>query len=298
MRKKIAILTGGNSSERSVALASAKMVEEALFAKYDTRRYVFPEEIDRFLHERNTIEIAIPVFHGRGGEDGGVQGFLETLGIKFVFSGIEAQVIAANKWLAKQVVAQAGINTPKAQMVFEGQDVDFVSPVVIKPIDGGSSVGVSVVRRADELGAALVSAFQEAQKVLVEDFIEGDEYSVPVAETSEGLRSLPVIAIKTKTGFFDFASKYDSSLSEEICPAPIASDLNGKLQATALRAHQAIGAKHVSRSDFIVDRTGKIWFLEINTIPGMTENSLLPKAVRAAGLDFGELLSFWISEAS
>jgi D-alanine-D-alanine ligase len=294
MRKRIAILTGGTSSEREVALSSAKTVEKVLAERYEIMRYVFPEEMGRFLSEKGNVDIAIRVFHGRGGEDGCIQGFLNTLGVKFLFSDVEAQAVAADKWLAKKIAAGTGVKTPRAEKFSDRSLISFNRPIVIKPIDGGSSVGVSVVKDSVSLSDALDSAFREADEILAEDLIEGEEYTVPVIEVEDGVKALPVIYIKPKSVFFDFASKYDASLSEEICPAPIPDELSEELQAQAINIHNAIGARHMSRSDFIVDKDGTPWFLEINTIPGMTENSLLPKALKTSGLDFGSLFAGWI----
>jgi len=294
MKKHVAILTGGTSSEREIALASADLVQNALGGRFEMVRYDLPNDLDRFLAERSTIDAAIPVFHGRGGEDGVIQGFLRTLNIPFIFSDVEAQALAANKSLSKFLAAKQGIATPEAIVVSQKDTVVYKNPVVVKPLDGGSSIGIAIVRSAATLGAALSDAFAQAPKVLIEDFIDGDEYTVPVIETGAGVAALPVILIKSKTEFFDLRSKYDPSLVEEICPAPIADALSDELKDAAVKAHFAIGARHLTRSDFIVDRQGKVWFLEINTIPGLTVNSLTPKALKVAGIDFGDLLASWI----
>lgn len=294
MKKRVAILTGGTSSEREIALASADLVQKALGDRFELARYDLPNDLDRFLAERSTIAAVIPVFHGRGGEDGVIQGFLRTLNVPFIFSDVEAQALAANKSLSKFLAAKQGIATPGAVVVSAGDPVVYREPVVVKPLDGGSSIGIAIVRNAAALGAALSDAFAQAPKVLVEDFIEGDEYTVPVIETEAGVTALPVILIKSKTEFFDLQSKYDPSLVEEVCPAPIGGELEAELKDAAVKAHLAIGARHLTRSDFIVDKQCKVWFLEINTIPGLTVNSLTPKALKVAGIDFGELLASWI----
>jgi len=297
MKKSIAILTGGTSSEREIALASAEEVRSALGDRFDVSQFVLPEDMDIFLAEYRSVDAVVPVFHGRGGEDGAIQGFLRTLDVPFVFSDIEAHATAFNKPLAKTVVTQAGVRTPKGKVVFDKVGIVYRNPVVVKPVDSGSSIGVSIVKNAADLDNALDIAFKESSSVLIEDFIEGDEYTVAVIETESGVSALPVIAIKSKTEFFDLKSKYDPSLCDEICPAPISDSLATELKTAALAAHCSIGARHISRSDFIADKDGKVWFLEINTIPGMTANSLVPKAFKAAGIDFGELLAEWIEAA-
>lgn len=297
MKKRIAILTGGTSSEREIALASAEGVRSALGDRFDVSRFVLPEDMDKFLSEHRSIDVVVPVFHGRGGEDGVIQGFLRTLNLAFIFSDVEAQALAANKALAKNLVAKIGINTPKAILASSGEALVYAGPVAVKPLDGGSSIGVSIVKDEAAFAGAVAEALKLSPSVLIEDFIEGAEFTVPIIETKNGLRALPVIEIRSKTGFFDLASKYDPALVDETCPACIAHELAAALSEAALKAHQAIGARHMSRSDFIVDKEGMIWFLEINTIPGQTANSLIPKAVKAANIDFGELLAEWIEAA-
>jgi D-alanine-D-alanine ligase len=294
MKKRIAILTGGTSSEREIALASAKGVREALGDRYEVSFYDFPNDIDKFLVEYRAFEAVVPVFHGRGGEDGVIQGFLRTLGVPFVFSDIEAQALAANKVLAKHLVSGQGIATPKAVLVRHTDELAYLGPVVVKPHDGGSSIGVAIAKDENAFRQALAGAFKLSSKVLVEDFVEGDEFTVPVAHTADGILALPIIEIRSKNEFFDLASKYDPTQVDEICPACISEELASRLKDAAVKAHQAISARHISRSDFIVDKNGGIWFLEINTIPGQTVSSLFPKAVKTAGLNFGDLISFWI----
>jgi D-alanine-D-alanine ligase len=294
MKQRIAILTGGENSEREIALRSAEAVKNALTERFEVLCFNFPKDLDKFFSVRDLISAAIPVFHGRGGEDGVIQGFLRTLKMPFLFSDLEAQAIAADKSLAKLVVTGQGIKTPEAIVVSKGDKVAYTNPVVIKPLDGGSSFGVSIVKDRGFFEQALKIAFEQSSKAIVEDYVKGDEYTVPIIDKDGIATALPVIAIRPKTEFFDTRSKYDPALVDEICPAPISVELAGALKDAAVKIHQAIGARHVSRSDFILDQGGAIWFLEINTIPGMTVNSLLPKALKVAGLDFGKLLGLWI----
>lgn len=293
----VAILTGGSSSEREIALASAASVKSALEGKFTIDVYNFPADIDRFLTDRQALVAAIPVFHGKGGEDGVIQGFLETLGVPYIFSGVTAHAIGLDKALTKHLVRALGVKTADWEVLSLGQSLAYLRPVVVKPINGGSSIGVEIARSQAELEAALHDAFRFASRVLVETFIEGEEFTVAVIDHGAQPEALPIIAIRSKTAFFDYQSKYDPDLVEEICPAPIDSALAQTLQRIALQAHQAIGARHLSRSDFIVDRLGEVWFLEINTIPGQTVNSLVPKALRAAGKEFGQELAAWIASS-
>ncbi len=301
---RIAILTGGTSSERDIALKSTETVASALRGRMDVHVFEFPKEINHFLESRSSFDAAVPVFHGTGGEDGSVQGFLKTLGIPFIFSDLAAHAIGMDKEKTKIVVASAGVLTPFSRTVRRGDPISIsfeygstgitTHAVVVKPSNAGSSVGITLAHSQDELDRGLAHAFRLTDTVLVEDFVNGEEFTVAVIEDSGETIALPVIQIKSKNAFFDLASKYDPTLVEEICPAQIEEELSQRLQAAALLAHRAIGVRHVSRSDFIVDATGRVWFLEINTIPGMTSASLLPKALTAAGKDFGDVLIGWI----
>lgn len=290
---KVAILTGGTSAEREIAITSAKTVAKALDGRVIITTFDFPSEIDLFLTKRGEFDVVIPVFHGKGGEDGTVQGFLETLGMPYLFSGVAAHAVAMDKDLAKRVVSSVGIKTAPWKILTKGSDRDVLSiPCVVKPVDGGSTQGVSVVRRRDELDHTLEEAFQYSSRVIVEDFIAGDEFTVAVAEDGGEAVALPVIQIKSPGGFYDFNAKYGSQPAEKLCPAPIADDLAQRLQSAAQTVHNTIGARHLSRTDFIVTPQGEIYFLEINTIPGLSV--LFPRAVAASGRDFGELLFRWI----
>ncbi len=283
--KQIAVLTGGESSERAIALLSAKTVEKALSSYYHVRVFDFPRDLNAFLACRTDFVAVVPVFHGRGGEDGQVQGFLRTIGIPFIFSDIEAHAVAINKALTKQRVEHAGVKTPTWQVAQSISEVILCPPIVIKPIHEGSSIGVRICQKLE--------GETWEHEVLVESLIVGREFTVGVIGNGQ---PLPVIEIRSTHTFFDFESKYDPHLAEEICPAQIDQRLADRLQEIAVAVHRLIGIRHLSRSDFLVDVNGEIWFLEINTIPGLTEASLVPKAIRAAGLDLGELLNEWIQE--
>lgn len=315
----IAILTGGTSAERDIAITSSKTVTRVLDGRYATTTFDFPSEIDAFLARRHEFAAAIPVFHGKGGEDGMIQGFLETLGVPYLFSGIAAHAVAMDKDLAKRVVTSAGLRTAAwatcsslsdehndSQCFGDSEDIERPSlgdehlassstvalPVVVKPLDGGSTQGVSIARDRAELDAVVDAALQFSHRVLVESFVAGDEFTVAVADVNGVPTAMPVIQIKSPTGLYDYDAKYGPTPAEKLCPAPIPDDIAARLQATALTAHKAIGAKHLSRTDLIVDSHGEIWFLEINTIPGLSV--LFPRAVAASGRDFGDLLAQWI----
>ncbi len=294
--KRIAVLTGGNSSERGIALQSAKTVFEALKPHASVDVFDFPEQLEAFIGQRKEFDSCVPVFHGKGGEDGTIQGFLETLGVPYLFSGVVAHAIGMNKVLTKELARRAGIQTPKYQVIGGGEQCHLDCPVVVKPIESGSSVGVRIVKEKEMLKDAIDLAMREGGEVMLEEFVGGEEFTVAVIDELDDAVALPVIQIKSKNEFFDLESKYDPELCDELCPAPIDDELARRLQTIAMCAHKLIGARHVTRSDFIVDSNGEIWFLEINTIPGMTKHSLLPRAIRESGRDFGELLMGWIEQ--
>ncbi len=289
----VAILTGGESAEREVALKSAAYVQEKLSEQVTTELYVFPRDIERFIKDRPTLVAAVPVFHGRGGEDGVVQGFLELAGMDYVFSGVRAHSIAMDKAQAKCLVKEVGFNVPEGVVLQRHGHYAYQEPVVVKPMDAGSSIGVSVVRSAGELDQALNKAFEQSDRVLVEQFIEGREFTVGVLNDGE---ALPVIEVISRHDFFDFECKYDPEICEEIVAPDIHEELAERLRSVAIAAHKRIGARHLSRTDMIVRDDGEIFFLEINTIPGLTPVSLVPKALDAAGYDLGELLMGWIRD--
>lgn len=299
MPKTIALLTGGTSSEREVALASAEYVIEALKPYYSLKFFDFPKDLERFLNKRDDIQAVIPLFHGRGGEDGSIQGFLETLGIPFVFSEGPVHALALNKHWTKAVVKEHGVQTPNGYVYHANEAIPaFTRPSVIKPLDAGSSIGVTIAKDAAGFVSGIKTGTQYSHTLLIEDYITGREFTVAVVEDQRETIALPVIEIRSKNEFFDLQSKYDPSLVDELCPAPIDEELSSQLKALAIKAHEAIGAKHLSRSDFIVDDHGIAWFLEINTIPGQTKNSLLPKAIRATEKDLYKLYQGWIDSVS
>ncbi len=295
----IAILTGGQSSERDIALRSAKNVQSVLSDRYVVEVFDVPADLPKFLNHYQRFDAVIPMLHGTGGEDGVIQGFLETLGVPYIFSGVQAHAIAMDKDKTKTIVAAAGIRVPRSVMTRDRLGTRYSRPVVVKPYNGGSSVATAVARSQEELDIALAKAFEYTSAVLIEDFVQGDEFTVAVADIDSETIGLPVIAICPKDGFFDFESKYNvATLADEICPAPISDDLTKQLQFIALTAHRVLGCRHVSRTDIIVDGDGNGWFLETNTIPGMTKTSLLPKALHAAGYDFAAVLTSWINDVS
>lgn len=290
--QKVVVLTGGTSAEREVALKSAQNVRKALEVNFEVEVFDLPTGLDRFLTQRAEFDVAVPVFHGRGGEDGVIQGFLESLGLPYIFSRVEAHAIGMDKAVCKVLARHHGLKTADWKIIEAGEVPVWERPVVLKPVDEGSSVGVTLARDASTYS----SLFPSTRRLLVEDLIEGKEFTVAVVDHDGESIALPVVEIRSKNEFFDFESKYDPALCDELCPAPIDDELAQRLKEVALTAHKMIGARHLSRTDMIVDGSGEIWFLETNTIPGLTSASLTPKAIAAAGLRLEDLLASWITD--
>jgi D-alanine-D-alanine ligase len=279
---KIAIITGGTSAERDVSIRSAENVKNVIdFAEVTT--FIFPEDTNKFLGNYKSFNVVIPVIHGVGGEDGSLQGFLKTLGINYIFSDITAHAIAIDKRITKKITSTLGINVAEKSESF---------PLFAKPNFGGSSVASKLCNTREELNA-LISQNPNVDFILEEPII-GREFTVGVVECRNEETVLPVIEIITTGSFFDFESKYNpNKLATEICPANIDSNISNELQRQALAIHKSIGVRHISRSDFIVTPENKIYFLEINTIPGMTDTSLIPKMLKEARLSLNNLLREW-----
>ncbi len=297
-KMRLALIAGGKSSEREVSLKSAAQVFEALDkGKYDIRRYDPLTDLEKLVQEAPEIQAALIIMHGKGGEDGAMQGFLDLLEIPYQGSGVMASALAMNKELSKALYQMAGLRVPNA-LAFSRQvaptpeeiEATLGLPAVIKPATEGSSIGISLARNLAELKAGLAAAFGYDSHLLVEEFIQGTEITGAVLGNATA-RALPLVEIipTDKYAFFDYEAKYQPGASNEICPARLSPELTGQAQTCALKAHQALGCRGYSRTDMIV-KDDKIYVLETNTIPGMTATSLFPQAAKAAGLDFPALL--------
>jgi D-alanine-D-alanine ligase len=245
------------------------------------------------------VDVAFLALHGRFGEDGTMQGTLDLLGVPYVGSGTLASALAMDKVMAKKVLAADGVPVPCGLVVERaafradpaaqsGRAADAFLPAVTKPARQGSSIGMSLVESAGEMRGALEKAFVHDARVLVEERLLGTELTVGVLG-NDVIEALPVVEIVSKNRFFDYEAKYDPELSEEICPARIPRDAAARAQDLALRSHRSLGCRGLSRVDMVLTTAGPV-VLEVNTMPGMTVNSLLPKAARAAGIPFAELL--------
>ncbi len=297
--KRIAVVMGGPSAEREVSLNTGRGILAALQEKgYDA--VGIDLEPRRFIEQlRETgAQVVFNAIHGKYGEDGLLQGALELLGIPYTGSGVLASAIAMDKGISKCLFLQAGISTPKSR-IYTAADAnarplapeiaaEFGLPLVVKPATQGSSIGVTIVEAAGALAAALDTAFGYGDHVLIEEFIKGKELTVTILGT-DSPRALPVIEIAPRSGRYDYTSKYTKGATEYLCPAPLDDALTQAVQREALAAFTALGCRGVGRVDLMMDAAGNPYVLEVNTIPGMTATSLVPKAAAAAGLSFADL---------
>jgi len=288
----ILLIAGGWSNERDVSLSGAKQIRAALESLGHAVTFFDPlSEFDSLLETARRHDFAFLNLHGSPGEDGLIQALLDTAGCPYQGSGPEASFLALNKAASKQVFRDGGLITADWELLVSQPGPAwrprFGLPAFFKPNTGGSSLGMSFVRHDSELPAALISAFAEGREVLVEPALDGLEVTCAVL----GQDALPPVLIKPKAGvFFDYQSKYVQDAAEEICPAPLPGPILEKVRKAATKAHELLGLSGYSRSDFILTGDTPV-LLEVNTLPGMTATSLLPKAAAAAGFDFPALMT-------
>ena len=289
---KVLLVAGGWSSEREVSLSGAAQIEKALVA---LGHAVVPCDLSPdfpgFVAAARACDFAFLNLHGAPGEDGLPQALLDAVGVPYQGSGPAGSFLALNKAAAKQLFEEAGLATPRWTFLpgppAPGFVPDFGPPWFVKPNLGGSSVLMSLVRDPADLPAALTRIFATGDTALIEEALSGPELTCAVL----GDTPLPPILIRPKAGeFFDYTSKYEPGAADEICPAPVPPALTESLGRITLAAHEALGLSGYSRADFIQTDAG-LMLLEVNTLPGMTPNSLLPKSARAAGLGFDELIA-------
>jgi D-alanine-D-alanine ligase len=282
----ITVMLGGFSAEREVSLRTGAAAASALRSLGHRVREVDPENESWSLPA--PTDVVFLALHGTYGEDGQVQERLEQLGVPYTGCGPEASRVAFDKVLTKQRCVAAGIPTPRF-LVFESAEVSWPMgwqpPVVLKPVRQGSSVGLQFVERVSDWSAALVEAFRYDTSVLMEERIVGRETTVGLLDDT----ALPVVEVRPKKGAYDYANKYTSGATDYFCPAPFDPAVTANIQAAALNAFRAVGGRDYGRVDVMVRNSGEPAVLEVNTLPGLTETSLLPKAAAAAGLDYAEL---------
>ncbi len=290
---RVLLIAGGWSSEREVSLSGARKIETALKELGHSVTFLDPSlRFRELLDEARSHDFAFLNLHGAPGEDGLIQALLDTAGCPYQGSGPAGSFLALNKAAAKEVFRAVGLPTPDWALVCDRGDLARVRelplPLFVKPNSGGSSLGMSLVREPDRLGPALDLVFGMNDVALAECGVQGAELTCGIL----GERALPLIMIRPKPGaaFFDYENKYAADGAEEICPAPVPADLAARVQDLALRAHKALGLSGYSRGDFIWDGR-EAFLLEMNTLPGMTPTSLVPRAAAAVGLDFPALVA-------
>lgn len=288
---KVAVLLGGRSAERAISLRSGHAVLDALLRKGVDAHPFDPSEqhMEQLLQQGfNRAHIAL---HGRYGEDGTVQGALELMGIPYTGSGVMASALAMDKWRTKLLWEAAGITTPHHILINEQSDFAKVAqevglPLIVKPGREGSTIGLSKVEDVNGLPVACGLAAQHDAMVLAEQFIEGTELTAAIL----GDVALPLVRIEVESGLYDYEAKYLSDGTRYFCPSGVSNAQEQSIQAQALRAHRVLGCEGWSRVDVILDKSGRPYFLEINTSPGMTDHSLVPMAAKAAGISFDDLV--------
>lgn len=297
---KIGVLMGGLSSEREVSLKSGDACLKALVSKgYNAVPLDAGRDLPFKLRDEG-IELAFIALHGKYGEDGTVQGILEMMGIPYTGSGVLASALAMNKILSKKVFQASGLVVAPYRVVRRGESPDpssfgFPMPIVVKPSQEGSSVGISIVRSEVAFQHALDIAFEYGDEVLVEQFIAGREIQVGILYD----RALGAIEIVPKGSFYDYEAKYTPGMAEHIMPAPLSGELYNKVLKTGITAHRALGCYGFSRVDLLVTDYGDCYVLEVNTMPGMTSLSLLPEIARiVAGIGFEDLVERMLEGAS
>ena len=288
---KVAVLMGGRSAEREISLRSGNMVLAALQRKgvdahaFDPRDQAF----DQLLTQRFArVFIAL---HGRFGEDGTVQGALEVMGIPYTGSGVMASALAMDKWRTKLVWLAAGIPTPRYEILTADSDAAGVAsrlglPLMVKPAHEGSSIGVSKVESVEKIGAAYELAAQHDGSVIAEQFIAGREVTAAILNDA----ALPLVRIEAPQGNYDYHNKYFGEATKYHCPSGLPAALETRIREQALAAFRVLGCAGWGRLDVMLDADDQPWFLEMNTIPGMTDHSLVPMAARASGVPFDDLV--------
>jgi D-alanine-D-alanine ligase len=283
LNKNIAVLMGGPGAERAVSLNSAAAVARALRSVGANVTEV--DIADAAFTIPEGMDLAFNIIHGTFGEDGELQAILDARGISYTGEGEVGSRLAFDKIASKKRFEAAGVPTAKWEIVEKGSAPSIPLPFVVKPPREGSSVGVHIVQDTIALDAALEDCFARDHEVLVEEFIQGKELTVGIV----GDEAFPIVEIVPKVDFYTYENKYTKGASEYFCPARLDAETTRKVQEAALAAHRSLGLEVYSRVDVLLDAAGNPYVLEVNTIPGMTETSLLPKGAAAVGIDFPEL---------
>ncbi|HKO30893.1 MAG TPA: D-alanine--D-alanine ligase [Nitrospiraceae bacterium] len=296
---RIGVLMGGQSAERDVSLRTGLAVHRSLVRRgYNAVAIDVGPTLSQDLHDQK-IDLVFLALHGPGGEDGAIQGFLETLGIPYTGSGIQTSAVCMHKVTTKTLLASARIPVPAGTVVKIGKKVSCATvmraaklrwPIVVKPASQGSTIGVTIVRKPVQWHDALVLAHRYDEDAMVEAYIPGHEVTVSIIGRNHASPLvLPAVEIVAPGGFYDFAAKYEKKTTQYLCPAPLTAAVIRQIRTLALRSYEVLGCEGAARVDFRITPHGRPVVLEINTAPGMTETSLLPMAAAQAEIDYDEL---------
>lgn len=298
--RRVAVLGGGISHERDISLKSARQVADALAAHGVDVHLLDPDAALLPTLIADPPDVVWPALHGASGEDGALRALLEFLGIPYVGSASDATRLAWDKPTAKTIVARAGVPTPHsitltrdafrelgAESVLTVMNRELPPPLAVKPAQGGSAQGVSLVSSDEELRRAMVLAYTYCDVALVEERILGTEICIGIIDTGDGAVALPAVEIEPRSGVYGFEARYNAGETRFYAPARIADDVAARATKSALAAHRALGLRHISRIDMMIDGAGTAWFLEASVMPGLTETSTLALALDAAGHDVG-----------
>ncbi|MCU1513074.1 MAG: D-alanine--D-alanine ligase [Microbacteriaceae bacterium] len=302
--RTVVVLAGGISHERDVSLRSGRRVADSLAQHGISVELRDPDATLLSYLAETRPDVVWPALHGASGEDGALRGLLEFIGIPYVGSTSAAARLAWDKPTAKVLVARAGVSTPVsialsrdafrelgAQSVLDALEDELPVPLVVKPAQGGSAQGVTLVNDRVNLPRAMVDAYTYCDVALVEQRIVGTEIAVSIIDSGDGPVALPAVEIQPLSGLYSFEARYNAGETRFFTPARLDDGIAAKAAEVALEAHRALGLRHLSRVDLIVDGAGTPWFLEANVLPGLTETSLLPQALEAAGHDLGWVYS-------
>ncbi|MBL1141625.1 MAG: D-alanine--D-alanine ligase [Proteobacteria bacterium] len=288
---KVAVLMGGQSAERAISLESGQAVHAALCnAGVDAHAVDFNKNEFQLLMNSGFDRVFIAL-HGRGGEDGTIQGALETIGLPYTGSNVLASALAMDKMRSKAIWQAKNLPTPGAvelsdQTNWEQVAEELKLPIMVKPAREGSSVGASKVIQVEELSSAWEQANQYDNQVMAESWVEGSEYTIPIL----GDMVLPMIKLETKREFYDYQAKYEDDDTKYICPCGLDENVEKTLGGLAVQACKSLGVTGWSRVDLMIDKENKPWLIEVNTVPGMTSHSLVPMAAKQAGISFEQLV--------
>jgi D-alanine-D-alanine ligase len=287
---RVAVLLGGQSAEREISLKSGNAVLDALRRRgvEATAVDVGNDVISRLLS--GEFDRAFIILHGRGGEDGVIQGALQRIGMPYTGSGVLGSALAMDKYRTKAVWRGLGLATPESVLIVDESDLDKAAalgfPLMMKPICEGSSIGMTKVESEGQLSQAWRTASEYDAQVLAECWIVGEEYTTSILLGE----ALPMIRLETPHLFYDYQAKYSADTTRYHCPCDLQRDEEADLQALCLKAFEAVGASGWGRVDLMLDQQRRPWLIEVNTVPGMTDHSLVPMSARAAGIDFDELV--------